>query len=105
MSSLASMMFLLGSTAASAQTPYAGMQSRQVKALLNQQIADLRAALGMGLALAAELNGFPGPWSRRPSSGETLRRCFLRRNGGTFEYSCLIPGHRKYRMTGHVAAK
>ncbi|GLH80685.1 hypothetical protein SSBR45G_55940 [Bradyrhizobium sp. SSBR45G] len=44
-----------------AQTPYAGMQSRQVKALSEQQIADLQAGRGMGLALAAELNGYPGP--------------------------------------------
>jgi len=32
-----------------------------VKALSEQQIADLRAGRGMGLALAAELNGYPGP--------------------------------------------
>lgn len=44
-----------------AQTPYAGMQTREVKALSDQQIADLRAGRGMGLALAAELNGYPGP--------------------------------------------
>ncbi|TPQ40604.1 hypothetical protein C2U70_04770 [Bradyrhizobium guangdongense] len=44
-----------------AQTPYAGMQTRQVKALSDQQIADLRAGRGMGLALTAELNGYPGP--------------------------------------------
>lgn len=40
---------------------YAGMQQRGVKALSEQQIADLRAGKGMGLALAAELNGYPGP--------------------------------------------
>ena len=32
-----------------------------VKALSEQQTADLRAGRGMGLALAAELNGYPGP--------------------------------------------
>jgi hypothetical protein len=47
--------------AAVAQTPYAGMQTRSIKALSDQQIADLRAGRGMGLALAAELNGYPGP--------------------------------------------
>jgi Spy/CpxP family protein refolding chaperone len=49
--------------AAWAQThqPYAGLQARPVKALSDQQIADLRAGRGMGLALAAELNGYPGP--------------------------------------------
>ena len=41
--------------------PYAGLQVRPVKALSDQQIADLRAGRGMGLALAAELNGYPGP--------------------------------------------
>ena len=37
--------------------PYAGMQTRQIKALSAEQIADLKAGRGMGLAMAAELNG------------------------------------------------
>ena len=41
--------------------PYAGMEQRAVKALSKQQIADLKAGRGMGLALPAELNGYPGP--------------------------------------------
>ena len=41
--------------------PYAGMQNRDVKALTEQQVADLRAGRGMGMALPAELNGYPGP--------------------------------------------
>jgi hypothetical protein len=41
--------------------PYAGLQSRTIKALSAEQIADLRAGRGMGLALSAELNGYPGP--------------------------------------------
>src|SRR3712207_5295389 len=41
--------------------PYAGLERRAVKALSDEQIADLRAGRGMGLALAAELNGYPGP--------------------------------------------
>ncbi|MEX0752832.1 MAG: Spy/CpxP family protein refolding chaperone [Xanthobacteraceae bacterium] len=47
----------------SAQTPqpYAGLETRPIKALSGQQIADLKAGRGMGLALAAELNGYPGP--------------------------------------------
>ena len=44
-----------------AQSPYAGMQTRPIKALSEQQIADLQAGRGMGLAMAAELNGYPGP--------------------------------------------
>jgi Spy/CpxP family protein refolding chaperone len=43
------------------QQPYAGLEGRSIKALSGQQMADLRAGLGMGLALAAELNGYPGP--------------------------------------------
>ena len=43
------------------QSPYAGMQARSIKALSEQQIADLKAGRGMGLALPAELNGYPGP--------------------------------------------
>jgi hypothetical protein len=41
--------------------PYAGQQSRSIKALSDQQISDLKHGRGMGLALAAELNGYPGP--------------------------------------------
>jgi hypothetical protein len=47
--------------AVAAQTPYAGMQARPIKALSEQQVADLKAGRGMGLALVAELNGYPGP--------------------------------------------
>jgi hypothetical protein len=42
-------------------SPYAGYQQRPVKAPSEQQVADLRAGRGIGLALAAELNGYPGP--------------------------------------------
>jgi Spy/CpxP family protein refolding chaperone len=42
-------------------SPYAGMQNRSLKALSEQQIEDLRAGRGMGLAMAAELNSYPGP--------------------------------------------
>ena len=41
--------------------PYAGLQTREIKALSDQDIADLRAGRGMGLAMPAELNGYPGP--------------------------------------------
>src|SRR5688500_8290915 len=56
---MAGLILLSGS--AFAQTPYAGMQTRPIKALPEQQVADLGAGRGMGLALAAELNGYPGP--------------------------------------------
>jgi hypothetical protein len=48
-------------SSAGAQQPYAGFEARPIKALSDEQIADLRAGRGMGLALAAELNGYPGP--------------------------------------------
>lgn len=41
--------------------PYAEMKDRAIKALSEQQVADLKAGKGMGLALPAELNGYPGP--------------------------------------------
>lgn len=42
-------------------SPYGGLQQRQIKALSDQQVADLRAGKGMSYALPAELNGYPGP--------------------------------------------
>jgi Spy/CpxP family protein refolding chaperone len=47
--------------AAMAATPYASLQQRLITSLSQDQIADLRAGRGMGLALPAELNGYPGP--------------------------------------------
>jgi Spy/CpxP family protein refolding chaperone len=55
------LMFLMANGSAQTAQPYAGMQARPIKALSDQQIADLKAGRGMGLALAAELNGYPGP--------------------------------------------
>lgn len=42
-------------------TPYAGMQNRAIKSLSDNDIQELRRGGGWGLALAAELNGMPGP--------------------------------------------
>ena len=50
-----------GFALAQSHQPYAGMEQRSVKSLSQQQIGDLRAGRGMGLALPAELNGYPGP--------------------------------------------
>lgn len=41
--------------------PYAGEQSRAIKALSQQQIDSYLAGDGMGFAKTAELNEFPGP--------------------------------------------
>ena len=61
MRSLPLLAALLVSSATLAQAPYAGMQTRGIKALSDSQIGDLQAGRGMSLALAAELNGYPGP--------------------------------------------
>jgi Spy/CpxP family protein refolding chaperone len=50
-----------GDAWAQAHQPYAGLETRTIKALSDQQVADLRNGRGMTLALAAELNGYPGP--------------------------------------------
>ena len=52
---------LSGAALAQSQQPYTGLETRSIKALSQQQIDDLKAGRGMGLALAAELNGYPGP--------------------------------------------
>jgi hypothetical protein len=44
-----------------AAKPYATYKDRQIKALSPEDLAELRQGRGMGLALAAEMNGYPGP--------------------------------------------
>ena len=57
----AALILVAGMANAQNAQPYAGMQTRPLKALSDEQIADLEAGRGMVLALAAELNGYPGP--------------------------------------------
>src|SRR5947209_48531 len=45
----------------SSPSPYAGQQTRPIKALSEQDITALPNGEGMGMAKAAELNGYPGP--------------------------------------------
>ena len=52
------------------QQPYAGLQSREIKALSPQEIDDYLSGAGMGFALAAELNGYPGPRHVLENAGE-----------------------------------
>jgi Spy/CpxP family protein refolding chaperone len=40
---------------------YAGQQSRDIKALSEQEMKDLLGGAGIGMAKAAELNRYPGP--------------------------------------------
>jgi Spy/CpxP family protein refolding chaperone len=42
-------------------SPYAGEQSRDLKALSEKEIASYLAGEGMGFAKSAELNSYPGP--------------------------------------------
>src|SRR5437016_1559116 len=51
----------MGAHAAIAESPYAGQQSRSIKALSEGDIAALQNGDGMGVAKAAELNGYPAP--------------------------------------------
>ena len=49
------------STPPPAAAPYAGLESRSIKALSPEDVDRLLAGEGMGYALAAELNHYPGP--------------------------------------------
>jgi Spy/CpxP family protein refolding chaperone len=51
----------VGAHAEIGKSPYAGQQSRSIKALSEEDIAALRNGDGMGMAKAAELNSYPGP--------------------------------------------
>ena len=55
-------LLLTGAAAwAASESPYSGQQAREIKALSSAEVQDLLAGKGMGLAKAAELNGYPGP--------------------------------------------
>lgn len=58
---MALVLLVAGSAWANTPSPYAGMTDRPIRALSAEQQADLLTGRGMGLALAAELNGWPGP--------------------------------------------
>ena len=52
----------LNAGAAQAQSqPYGPLKDRPIKALSADEVANLRAGRGMGMALPAELNRYPGP--------------------------------------------
>ena len=46
---------------AQAHSPYAGQQHRDIKSLSAEDVDGYLSGKGMGLARAAELNGYPGP--------------------------------------------
>lgn len=59
--SIAALSVALLTGAAIASEGYVGQQTRDIKALSAQDVDDLAAGRGMGLAKAAELNHYPGP--------------------------------------------
>jgi Spy/CpxP family protein refolding chaperone len=69
---LATCALALPSIAANIRNPYARQQTRSIKALSDEDIDALRKGEGMGLAKAAELNGYPGPAHVR-TLGKQLR--------------------------------
>ncbi|HEV8553681.1 MAG TPA: hypothetical protein VGR65_09910 [Casimicrobiaceae bacterium] len=52
---------VFAAAATAADKPYAGLQTRSIKALSDQEIADYVQGNGMGLSKVAELNHYPGP--------------------------------------------
>ncbi len=84
LSSLLSVLLLTAAVRAETSL-YAGQQSRAIKALSADEIAGYRAGRGLGLARAAELNGYPGPrhvldaaaeLALTPAQTEALTRLF-----------------------------
>lgn len=58
---LVSFVLVLAEVVPAQTSPYHGFESREIKALSSEEQSALLDGLGMGLALAAELNQFPGP--------------------------------------------
>ena len=52
---------VVASVGGAQETPYAGLERRTIKALSGEQVEGYLIGDGMSLALAAELNGYPGP--------------------------------------------
>ncbi|MFN2387404.1 MAG: Spy/CpxP family protein refolding chaperone [Thermoanaerobaculia bacterium] len=60
-SALAGACLAAGLAMAQSGLPYAGHESREIKALAPEEVAAYEAGEGMGYAKAAELNHYPGP--------------------------------------------
>ena len=79
-------------TSVHAQTPYAGMQTRPIKALSEQQVADLGAGRGLGLALAAELNQWTTEHAACPIDVIGPAPCFAGKVDNRFFWQILLRG-------------
>ena len=55
------MALMINVALADSASPYAGQQTRDIKALAPEDVEAYLSGKGMGLAKAAELNGYPGP--------------------------------------------
>jgi hypothetical protein len=58
---LCTLIFGAAFAVAAENSPYAGMEHADIKALTSDEQATLLEGKGMGFAKAAELNGYPGP--------------------------------------------
>ena len=58
---LVGLLLSLAPSAEAQHSPYTAATGREIKALSAEQVGQYLAGEGMGLALAAELNGYPGP--------------------------------------------
>lgn len=58
---IASLVFAFSAAAEDSHQPYRGLETRGITSLSDQDIAALQEGSGWGLALPAELNGYPGP--------------------------------------------
>lgn len=54
-------LFQVGAALADLPSPYAGQETREIKALAPEDVEAYLSGQGAGLAKAAELNGYPGP--------------------------------------------
>ncbi|WP_151633649.1 periplasmic heavy metal sensor [Noviherbaspirillum aerium] len=57
----ASLLACAGICQAAPASPYAGQETREIKAMSAEDVSSYLAGKGMGLAKSAELNGYPGP--------------------------------------------
>jgi hypothetical protein len=97
-------MLIISAGAGAPVSPYAGQQTREIKALSAQEIDDLLNARGMALAKAAELNGYPGPLHGIELAGEvgltpdqlrTIREIKAREDAAAIPLGAKIVAHER----------
>ena len=58
---ITAILLFIGNSCFAQKSSYVGMEDREIKALSGEQIKGYLAGHGMGMALPAELNNYPGP--------------------------------------------